>query len=63
MIWDLEVTKGFVERIVSWRGNGDSGSDEFRPNRFNLSVCVHQLIIVGREPAQLKSVSIRPTSN
>ncbi len=63
MIWDVNVTKGFEERIVSWRGNGDSGSDEFAPKRFTLTAGEHQLIIVGREPAQLKSVSIRPASN
>lgn len=58
MIWDMEVTKGFEERIVSWRGGGDSGSDEFAPKIFKLTAGEHKLNIVGREPAQLKSVSI-----
>ena len=58
MIWDMEVTKGFEERIVSWRGNGDSGSDEYAPKIFKLTAGEHKLIIVGREPSFLKSVSI-----
>jgi hypothetical protein len=60
MIWDLEVTSGFEERISNWRGNGESGSGEFVPKAFNLTVGEHKLIIGGREPASLKSVSIRP---
>ena len=60
MIWDMEVTKGFEERIVSWRGNGDSSSDEFTPKVFKLTAGEHKLMIVGREPTFLKSVSIRP---
>lgn len=63
MIWDMEVTKGFEERIVSWRGNGDSSADEFAPKRFALTAGEHKLILVGREPALLKSVSIRPATN
>lgn len=63
MIWDIEPTNGFEERTVSWRGNGDASSDEFAPKRYNLSAGAHKLIIVGREPAQLKSVSIRPAAN
>jgi hypothetical protein len=63
MIWDIEVTKGFEERVVSWRGSGDTTSDEFAPKRFTLTAGEHKLIIVGREPAQLKSVSIRPAAN
>ncbi|MSU24185.1 MAG: hypothetical protein EXS32_10230 [Opitutus sp.] len=59
MIWDIDVTKGFEERIVSWRGNGDGNNDEFAPKRFKLSAGPHKLILVGREPTQLKSLSIR----
>lgn len=62
MIWDIEVTKGFEERVVCWRGNGDSASPDFVPKTFNLTSGEHKLIIVGREPAQLKSVSIRPVA-
>ncbi|HVS53872.1 MAG TPA: hypothetical protein VHD62_16065 [Opitutaceae bacterium] len=60
MIWDMEVTQGFQERIVSWRGGGDSASDEFAPKIFKLKAGEHQLNVIGREPSQLKSVSIRP---
>jgi thiol-disulfide isomerase/thioredoxin/uncharacterized cupredoxin-like copper-binding protein len=63
MIWDMDVTNGFQERIVSWRGNGDANYDEFSPKVFKLTAGEHKLIIVGREPATLlKSVSIRPVS-
>ncbi len=62
MIWDIDVTNGFEERIVSWRGNGDANSDEIVPKRFNLSAGAHKLIIVGREPAQLKSITICPAA-
>lgn len=59
-IWDMEVTEGFQERTVSWRGNnGSPESDEFSPKVFKLSAGDHKLIIVGREPGTLlKSVSI-----
>jgi len=60
MIWDLEATSGFEERISNWRGSGEAGSDEFTPKAFKLTAGEHKLIIVGREPAKLKSVSIRP---
>ncbi len=60
MIWDLEVTSSFEERISNWRGNGDSASGEFVPKAFKLTAGEHKLIIGGREPASLKSVSVRP---
>lgn len=63
MIWDINVTSGFEERVVSWRGKGDADSDEFAPKRFKLAAGKHKLIIVGREPAQLKSISIRLAAN
>lgn len=63
MIWDMDVTKGFEERIVSWRGNGDSSTDEFTPKKFKLTAGEHTLNIVGREPGQLKSISVRPAAD
>lgn len=60
MIWDIDVTKGFEERVVSWRGNGDSSSDEFAPKVFKLTAGEHKIIIVGREHCFLKSISLRP---
>jgi hypothetical protein len=61
MIWDIDPTSGFEERVVSWRGDGSDGADQFIPKRFKLTEGKHQLIIFGREPdAQLKSISIRP---
>ena len=63
MIWDIDVTSGFEERTVGWRGKGTAESDEIVPKRFNLSPGMHKLIIVGREPAQLKSISLCPAAN
>lgn len=60
MIWDMEVTNGFEDRIVSWRGNGDASTDEFTPKVFKLTAGEHKLMIVGREPMWLKSVSFKP---
>jgi hypothetical protein len=61
MIWDIEVTTGFEKRVVSWRGAGDSSSDEFSPKHFNLTPGAHTIVVVGREPdTQLKSLVIRP---
>ncbi|MFO1488456.1 MAG: hypothetical protein U1F65_08255 [Verrucomicrobiota bacterium] len=60
MIWDVAVTSGFEERIVSWRGhNGDMFTNEFAPKRFELAAGTHQLILIGREPAKLKSLSLK----
>lgn len=59
MIWDVEVTTGFEERTVNWRGNGTDSSDEFIPKQFTLAPGTHKLIIVGREAdTQLKTMSI-----
>ena len=60
MIWDLEATNGFEERISNWRGSGEAGNGEFNPKSFKLTAGEHKLIIAGREPAKLKSVSVRP---
>lgn len=60
MIWDIEVTKGFEERVVSWRGNGDSSTDEFTPKVFKLTAGEHTLIVIGREPCSLKSIALKP---
>jgi hypothetical protein len=61
MIWDIPVTTGFEKRIISWRGNGDSSTDEFTPKNFKLEAGAHTLTIIGREPGTLlKSLIIRP---
>jgi hypothetical protein len=61
MIWDIDLTMGFEKRLLSWRGNGDSATDQFAPKRFTLEPGAHKLIIIGREAdTQLKSVTIRP---
>lgn len=63
MIWDIEVTDGFENRTISWRGNGSPEQDQFVPKSFKLAAGTHKLNLVGREPAQLKSISIRPAVN
>jgi hypothetical protein len=61
MIWDMDVTMGFEKRLINWRGNGDSMTDQFSPKRFTLAAGAHKLIIIGREPdVHLKSLTIRP---
>ncbi|MEO6568821.1 MAG: hypothetical protein ABIO94_08660 [Opitutaceae bacterium] len=59
-IWDLEVTNGFEERVVGWRGSGDAAAPEFLPKIFKLTAGEHKINLVGREPAQLKSLTIQP---
>jgi hypothetical protein len=49
MIWDIPVTSGFTNQLVSWRGNGTATNNQYVPEVFNLSSGTHQLIIVGRE--------------
>ena len=61
MIWDIPVTSGFEKCLVSWRGNGDSSTDQFTPKVFKLDAGAHNLILIGREPGTLlKSLSIHP---
>ncbi len=61
MIWDIPVTTGFETRVISWRGNGDSSTDQFTPKSFKLEAGAHTLIIIGREPGTLlKSLTIFP---
>ena len=63
MIWDVDVTMGFEKRLLSWRGNADSASDQFAPKRFTLTAGEHKLILIGREPdTLLKSLTIRPAA-
>jgi hypothetical protein len=62
MIWDIPITTGFEQNLVSWRGNGTSDNDQFVPQIFNLTAGTHQLIVVGREAnVQLQNITILPT--
>jgi hypothetical protein len=61
MIWDIPVTTGFEQKLVSWRGNGTPDNDQFVPQTFNLAVGTHQIIVVGREAnVQLQNFTISP---
>lgn len=59
MVWDIWSTAGLEDRLVRWRGTGDSDHPEFNPKWFPLSAGQHKLIIIGRESgAQLDSVQV-----
>jgi hypothetical protein len=49
MTWDIPLTSGFEQSVVSWRGNGTFDNNQFVPIVFNLTQGTHQLIIRGRE--------------
>jgi len=49
MIWDIEPTDGFEERMVSWRGSGTHEKNQFSPKFFRLRKGSHTLVIRGRE--------------
>jgi hypothetical protein len=59
MIWDVPVTSGFTNQLVSWRGTGTDTNNQFAPKVFSLSSGTHQLIVRGREAnAQLAGMTI-----
>jgi len=59
-VWDIPVTSGFTNQLVSWRGTGTDTNNQYVPEVFNLSAGTHQLIIVGREAgAQLGQISFK----
>jgi hypothetical protein len=61
MIWDIPVTSGFEQRLVSWRGNGTDSTNQFVPKVFTLNSGAHQLVIRGREAYMLlQSMAILP---
>ncbi|MBW2990902.1 right-handed parallel beta-helix repeat-containing protein [Candidatus Woesearchaeota archaeon] len=49
MICDMDLTSGFEERTISWRGDGTFDNNEFVPKVFTLSAGEHELILRGRE--------------
>jgi len=49
MIWDIDLTSGFEERSVSWRGSDTYDAGDFAFKVFSLSAGEHELIIRGRE--------------
>jgi hypothetical protein len=59
MAWDVLITSGFEERLVSWRGNGTDTANQFVPWIFPLTNGVHQILFYGREAnTQLAGFSI-----
>ncbi len=59
MIWDIRKTYDFEPRPVTWRGKGGVDDDEFDPKFFSLTAGEHRLIVAGREPAMLRSLTIK----
>jgi len=59
-IWDLPITTGFTNDIVTWRGNGTNDQMSIYPQQnFSLNAGLHQLIIKGREAgAELGPITI-----
>jgi hypothetical protein len=54
MIWDVALTSGFENRLVSWRGTtGTDTANEYVPWIFYLTTGPHQIIFYGREPNTL----------
>lgn len=49
MICDFPVTKGFEQRVASWRGDSTENKNEFSPKEFYLEAGEHTLYILGRE--------------
>jgi hypothetical protein len=64
MIWDVPVTSGFTNLLVSWRGTGTDTNNQYIPKVFGLSAGAHQLIVRGRESgtqlAYLTIIAIPP---
>jgi Right handed beta helix region len=66
MIWDIGITTGMQERVVSWRGNGTFDAPQFNPKVFSFSAGEHTLTMRGREANTLidritiEAVSPRP---
>ncbi len=59
MIWDMTITAGFEQRLVSWRGLGTDANNQYVPEFFNLTQGTHQIIFRGREAnVQLQSFNI-----
>jgi hypothetical protein len=48
MIWDVPLTSGLTNQLVTWRGSGAVGGSQ-APQAWFLSAGSHQLIIRGRE--------------
>lgn len=49
MVWDIPVTSGFEERIMTWRGSGSETNNQVNPLTFDLSPGTHNFYIRGRE--------------
>lgn len=49
MVWQIPITTGFENRVVSWQGTGTFDNPQFVPKIFTLTSGNHQLILRGRE--------------
>ena len=63
MIWDVILTNGFEERIVSWREDIAPDGSASPPKVFSLTPGEHTLIIRGREAStQLDKIEVAEAS-
>ena len=63
MIWDIGLTLGVEERVVSWRGSGTFDAPEFKPKHFLLGPGEHTLIIRGREAdARIDRITVQAST-
>jgi hypothetical protein len=59
MTWQIPITTGFQNEIVSWQGTGTYDAPQYVPKVFTLTAGTHQLVIVGREMnTELQTISI-----
>lgn len=64
MVWDIEPTQGYEERLASWRGSGSFDNNEFSPKVFRLDTGEHELLITAREAnVRIDKVALVPLDN
>ena len=61
MVWDVPATKGFEERLVSWREPRDAGVQRVARKVFHLLPGRHELIVCGSTAnTRLRSLQVVP---
>lgn len=54
----IPITSGFESRAVNERGNGTFSAPQFAPKTWTLSAGDHKIVLRGREPMQIRSLTI-----
>ena len=61
MIWDIPVTTGFENRLVSWGGDGAGAPGVPHLKYFHLGAGLHELVVRGREAGvKLRTIYVVP---